>query len=260
MTAELSPGLILILGALLVPLLRGRLRSAYMLALPIVALWVLIDLPYGAFGQINLFDMTLTTLRVDKLSFIFGVIFLIAAFLGVIYALHVEDNVQHVAGLIYAGSAVGAMSAGSAADTAGVMSAASAGDAVRAMLAGSAGEGVLTAAAASSASRPPAFPVARAVSDVVASARPYASANAARLASVPLPAPRTASSHAARVSGSAPLPASAPKSDALIAVACRRLIASMSNSTACFASARTASTMRPLSKRASPPLIFSRVV
>lgn len=112
MTAELSPGLILILGALLVPLLRGRLRSAYMLALPVVALWVLIDLPYGSFGEFRLFDMTLTTLRVDKLSFIFGVIFLIAAFLGVIYALHVEDNVQHVAGLIYAGSAVGAVFAG----------------------------------------------------------------------------------------------------------------------------------------------------
>lgn len=112
MTGEFSPGLVLIVGALLVPLLRGRLRAAYMLALPVVALWLLIDMPYGAFGEIRLLDMTLTTLRVDKLSFVFGVIFLIAAFLGTIYALHVEDNVQHVAGLIYAGSAIGAVFAG----------------------------------------------------------------------------------------------------------------------------------------------------
>jgi len=112
MTGELSPGQILIVGALLVPLLRGRLRAAYMLALPIIALWSLVSLPYGSFGELQLLDMSLVTLRVDKLSFVFGVIFLIAAFLGIIYALHVDDTVQHVAGLIYAGSAVGAVFAG----------------------------------------------------------------------------------------------------------------------------------------------------
>ena len=51
-------------------------------------------------------------LRVDTLSLLFGYIFLIAALLGVIYALHVRDTVQHVAGLVYAGSALGAVFAG----------------------------------------------------------------------------------------------------------------------------------------------------
>lgn len=112
MTGELSPGLILIIGALLVPFLRGRLRAAYILALPIVALWQLVTLPNGSFGEIHVLDMTLVTLRVDELSFVFGLIFLIAAFLCFIYALHIDDTVQQVAALIYAGSAVGAVFAG----------------------------------------------------------------------------------------------------------------------------------------------------
>ncbi|MBM3526777.1 MAG: Na(+)/H(+) antiporter subunit D [Alphaproteobacteria bacterium] len=112
MIGEFSPGLILIVGALLVPLLRGHLRSAYMLALPGLAFWYLLGLDHGSFGQIQTAGTTLVTLRVDKLSLIFGYIFLVAAFLGVLYALHVDDTLQHVAGLIYAGSAVGAVFAG----------------------------------------------------------------------------------------------------------------------------------------------------
>ena len=112
MTSSLSPGLILIIGAVLVPLLRGHLRSAYMLALPIAAFWHLLGLPYGEFGQLQVLGIELTTLRIDRLSAVFGYIFLIAAFLGLLYALHVEDTLQHVAALVYAGSAVGAVFAG----------------------------------------------------------------------------------------------------------------------------------------------------
>ena len=56
--------------------------------------------------------LSLVTLRVDKLSLLFGYVFLLAAFLGGLYALHVRDTVQHAAGLIYAGSALGAVFAG----------------------------------------------------------------------------------------------------------------------------------------------------
>jgi multicomponent Na+:H+ antiporter subunit D len=112
MTGEFNPGLILIIGALLVPLLRGRLRNAYMLALPIVAVSQLIALPYGNFGDVHVLGMDLATMRLDKLSFVFGLIFLIAAFLGILYALHINDVVQQVATLVYAGSAVGAVFAG----------------------------------------------------------------------------------------------------------------------------------------------------
>ena len=109
---ELSPGLILVVGALLVPLLRGPVRLVYMLALPVLAFLHLVSLPYGFFGAFEFLGFDLVTLRVDRLSSIFGYIFLIATLLSVIYALHEDDVVQQTAGLIYAGSAVGAVFAG----------------------------------------------------------------------------------------------------------------------------------------------------
>jgi len=112
MIGEISPGLILIVGALLVPLLRGRVRGAYMLALPAFAFWHLLGLMPGSYGHVAMLDLTLVMLRVDKLSLLFGYVFLIAAFLGIIYALHERDTIQQVAGLIYSGSALGAVFAG----------------------------------------------------------------------------------------------------------------------------------------------------
>lgn len=112
MIGELSPALILILGSLLVPLLRGFLRSAFMLALPAIALWQLNALGYGTFGVVELFGLTLQTVRIDGLSFVFALIFIIAAFLCVVYALHIKDTVQNFASLFYAGAALGAVLAG----------------------------------------------------------------------------------------------------------------------------------------------------
>ena len=112
MIAELNPAFILILGALVVPLLSGRVRAMYMLALPVLALAQLISLPSGEHGTWQIFEYTLTTLRIDGLSFVFGVIFCIAAFVGVLYSLHVKDTGQHVAALAYSGAALGATFAG----------------------------------------------------------------------------------------------------------------------------------------------------
>jgi multicomponent Na+:H+ antiporter subunit D len=112
MIDDLSPAWILILGALPVPLLPRRVRSAWLLALPILAFAQLVSLPDGLMGQLELFGLQLTTARVDGLSRFFGYAFLVAALLGAIYALHLEDRLQHVAGLVYAGAALGAVFAG----------------------------------------------------------------------------------------------------------------------------------------------------
>lgn len=106
------PALILMIGSLLIPVLRGRLQSAYMLLLPIAGLAHLIGLTPGEYWKIGVFDYSMTLVRIDGLSLVFGYVFHIAALLSVIYALHVKDNTQHVAGLFYAGSAVGALFAG----------------------------------------------------------------------------------------------------------------------------------------------------
>lgn len=110
--ALLNPAFVLILGALLVPLLRDIPRKLFMLALPIASLALLIWLPSGSDGDLEFFGIALETLRIDRLSFIFAVIFHIAALLAVIYALHLKDTLQHVAALIYAGAAIGAVLAG----------------------------------------------------------------------------------------------------------------------------------------------------
>jgi multicomponent Na+:H+ antiporter subunit D len=112
MIGDLSPGLILILGALLVPVLPGILRKIWVLALPVIAFVHLLGFEHGLHGIIPVFDVELVTLRVDRLSLIFGYVFLIATLLGVIYQLHVRGWMEQMAGLIYAGSAVGAAFAG----------------------------------------------------------------------------------------------------------------------------------------------------
>jgi len=112
MSADFPVALILILGAAIVPLTRGKLRSIYTLALPLVGFAWLLALPVGEYGELQVLGQTLVLMRVDRLSLLFGYVFIIAAFLNAIYALHVEDTIQHVAGLVYAGSALGAVFAG----------------------------------------------------------------------------------------------------------------------------------------------------
>ncbi len=78
MIADLPPGLILILGALLVPFVPAKVRRVYMLALPVLGLIQLLMLPNGMHAQLEVFGHTLTFLRVDGLAMAFGIIFLIA--------------------------------------------------------------------------------------------------------------------------------------------------------------------------------------
>ncbi|NNE24666.1 MAG: Na(+)/H(+) antiporter subunit D [Rhizobiales bacterium] len=112
MTSSVAPFLIFYISAVLAGVTGGRLRAAIMLAVPVVGalnLWGMAD---GTAGQLVLLDYTLTFMRVDKLSMLFGYLFHLAAFLGIVFSLHVKDRIQHVAGLAYAGSALGAIYAG----------------------------------------------------------------------------------------------------------------------------------------------------
>jgi multicomponent Na+:H+ antiporter subunit D len=106
------PGLLLIVAALPVVLLPHRLAQALMLAVPVLGLAQLLTLPAETHHSIQLFSYTLETVRVDALSRIFGVVFHLAALIGVIYALHVRDRMQAASALIYAGAAIAAVFAG----------------------------------------------------------------------------------------------------------------------------------------------------
>ena len=111
--SELPPFIPFFVAALLALLTRGPVRVAIMLAAPLLGglhLWF--DVPDGTLFTASLLEFELILLRADKLSLIFGYIFHIAAFIMVIYTLHLRDTQQHVAGLVYAGSAIGAVFAG----------------------------------------------------------------------------------------------------------------------------------------------------
>ncbi len=110
--ALLPPGLILVLGALVLPFLRGRVQVSLTLLLPLLSFAHLLLLSDGASTTLEVLGASLTIVRVDRLSLIFGYVFHIAAFLSALYALHVRDTTQHVSAMVYVGSAVGAVFAG----------------------------------------------------------------------------------------------------------------------------------------------------
>ena len=114
MILNLMPTAFLFIAAafLLLALPKGPLRAALLLLVPLVAGAQVWSLPEGTYGQFDLLGLTLDTMRVDKLSRIFALIFCIAAFLGNLYAWHVRDTVQQLAALLYAGAAIGAVFAG----------------------------------------------------------------------------------------------------------------------------------------------------
>ncbi len=113
MSSPILPALIFFLGAVAVGMLRGRAQSAVALLIPLLGgANLLFNVDHGAYWQLGLFDYTLTLMRVDKLSLLFGYLFHLAAFIGVVYALHVRDTTQQVSALLYAGGALGAVFAG----------------------------------------------------------------------------------------------------------------------------------------------------
>jgi len=106
------PALIFILGGLLIPALKGKLKLAFMLALPLYAFFSLLQTPEGNSWHFSLLQYDLILCRIDRLSLVFGYIFCIISWIAVIFALKVEDDLQHVAGFVYAGGALGVTFAG----------------------------------------------------------------------------------------------------------------------------------------------------
>jgi multicomponent Na+:H+ antiporter subunit D len=108
----IPPSFIYIVGALLVPLLRGRVKSAYMLLLPVTSLLFLIGAPAGTAWEVSFLGFDLVPFKVDRLSLVFGYIFHLVSLVGIIFTITLRSDLEYVAGLVYAGSALGAVFAG----------------------------------------------------------------------------------------------------------------------------------------------------
>lgn len=112
MIKPVPPAFLLILGALLIPLFRGRARPFYLL---LISLFVLINLSLleaGTGWVIHFLGYDLIFARVDRLSLAVAYIFAVIGFLAILYFLHTKDTGQQVAAFLYMGSALGVVFSG----------------------------------------------------------------------------------------------------------------------------------------------------
>ncbi len=109
----LNPGIWLIVGALIAVLLPQTLSRWFAVILPVFLIAFLFSLNFDNYGAISFLNYNLETFRLDSLSRIFGLIFLIASALGNLYALGDDVNkLQRSAALAYAGGTIAAVFAG----------------------------------------------------------------------------------------------------------------------------------------------------
>jgi multicomponent Na+:H+ antiporter subunit D len=103
---------LLILGAWVLPFVKGKAKRLVMVLLPASVLVYCLLLEPGTYGEMRFLGQKLVFGRVDRLSLVFSYVFALLALIGMVYALHVDDDAQHVAALTYAGAALGATFAG----------------------------------------------------------------------------------------------------------------------------------------------------
>ena len=110
---NLPPFIPFFLAALVVGFLPHRLRQVLMLLVPVwggLNLWF--EVSAGTEITYQLMTFELVIMRTDQLSLLFGYLFHLAAFIGMVYALNVKDTLQQVTSLLYVGSGLGAVFAG----------------------------------------------------------------------------------------------------------------------------------------------------
>ncbi len=106
------PGIILILGGIAMMFMPGNMRRIVTIALPVIAMLGFLSYPDELILTVNAFGYTLDPIRIDGLSWIFTLIFIIAAFITALYSLHSSNKTEQSTIAIYAGSAMGAVLAG----------------------------------------------------------------------------------------------------------------------------------------------------
>ena len=113
MLSLLPPGMVMILGACLVPLLPRHTQGWFALVLAMLSAGhLLLCFEDGDTLNYAIMGLELQPIRVDRLSLIFGYVFHIAAVMSTLYALYAKKSIEHVMGVAYAGAAVGAAFSG----------------------------------------------------------------------------------------------------------------------------------------------------
>ena len=93
-------------------------RKILLVSAPILALILISKIFYGQSdnvflgGEMTIAGITLTTLRIDMLSLVWGYIFCVAGVINGIFALHEKCKITDSSALIYTGAGLGAVFAG----------------------------------------------------------------------------------------------------------------------------------------------------
>ena len=109
MTDVLHPSLILLGGALLLPLVRGPLRKPYLLLVPLLCLFDVVSLAgyHGEFGLYRFMEWQLVFGRIDRLATIFALIMSLMGVIFTLYGQHVDRAGEHMAAWTYLAGALG---------------------------------------------------------------------------------------------------------------------------------------------------------
>ncbi len=112
MIDALPPGLILILGALLIPATSGLVRQGLVLALPLLTLWAIWLVPDGVQATLPFFGYMLEPVEGSIVGRLFATVFTVMTLIGGLYAMNQARAVELAGAFGYAGSAVGVTFAG----------------------------------------------------------------------------------------------------------------------------------------------------
>jgi multicomponent Na+:H+ antiporter subunit D len=108
----LHPSLCFIALALVLPFIKGQLGRFILLLPPILALYTVFTMTDGTYCSLNWIGINLELGRVDPTSRIFSQVFAICSLAGMLYALNVDDRLQHMMASLYVAGGFGCVFAG----------------------------------------------------------------------------------------------------------------------------------------------------
>ncbi|MGH1349674.1 MAG: Na(+)/H(+) antiporter subunit D [Methyloligellaceae bacterium] len=104
--AAIPPGLILVFGGLLLPFLRGNIRNAVLLGLPLIVLYFIWQVPDGVSVTVPYLGYDLILVKGDNLSRLFATVFALMSATGAVFAFNQQKTSELAAAFVYAGSAI----------------------------------------------------------------------------------------------------------------------------------------------------------
>ncbi|MEX0890476.1 MAG: proton-conducting transporter membrane subunit, partial [Balneolaceae bacterium] len=106
------PAVLVLLGALVLPLAKQEMRPSLFLVFPLAALATIWIMPDGFTIKTSLANYELILVQANSLSRIFGTIFAMIAVIGGVFAWHIKDLGQQSSALAYGAGALGVTFAG----------------------------------------------------------------------------------------------------------------------------------------------------